>query len=175
MFAGGVQVVEHVADGPVVAVMSEVLPFVTNVPASGNVLPPLVKVVAEIVTCQPAPVPVASPTVYCWSAGTVSTRLWSEPVSVPAQLSDAGEARVRVPPVSATDPVISQSPDVGAVGPQAAAPAGPDSRAAEPAVRPPVRTTSAANERTSRRMSITHPFLNGSTAPREPSCAAVLR
>jgi hypothetical protein len=66
-FVGRVHVVPaaHVAVGAAVAEIEVVLPVVTNVPVSGNVWVPFVKVVAEAVTCQPAPLPVASLTVYC--------------------------------------------------------------------------------------------------------------
>jgi hypothetical protein len=53
---------EQAAVGAVVAVIEVVLPVVENVPVSGSVTVPVVNVVAETVTCQPAPDPVASPT-----------------------------------------------------------------------------------------------------------------
>jgi hypothetical protein len=56
VLAGRMQVASplQLAEGAVVAVIEDVLPFVTNVPVSGNVCEPSVNVVAEVVTCQPA-------------------------------------------------------------------------------------------------------------------------
>jgi hypothetical protein len=76
---------------------TNLMPFVAKVPLFGGVLEPLVKVVADTWTCQPAPGPVASSTVYCWPPGVVSARLWPVPVRVAAQLSEDGNVRVRAP------------------------------------------------------------------------------
>lgn len=54
-------------------------------------------VVAATAMCQPAPVPVLSVTVNCSSAVLVSTRAWSMPLSVLAQLSDVGVVRLSTP------------------------------------------------------------------------------
>ncbi|MEQ4717579.1 hypothetical protein [Nonomuraea sp. B19D2] len=58
-----------------VSVTEMMLPFVTKVPLSGSVREPAVKVVAEVVTCHPAPLPVATLTMYYWSAALVSTTI----------------------------------------------------------------------------------------------------
>jgi len=48
-----------------------------KVPEFDRVLAPLVNVVAETMMFHPAPLPVPSFTVNCWSAGRRSTTLWS--------------------------------------------------------------------------------------------------
>lgn len=70
---GSVQVPEQVAVGADVELIDVTLPFVKNVPVFGNALLPLVNCVADVVTCQPDPEPVASLTVYCWSPAVPST------------------------------------------------------------------------------------------------------
>jgi hypothetical protein len=65
VFVGRVHVLVHVALGAVVAETELRLPFVEKVPVFKNVWLPFVNVVADIVTFQPAPDPVASLTVYC--------------------------------------------------------------------------------------------------------------
>ena len=64
MFVGVVHVLTQLAIGWLVEVTDVALPK-ENVPVSGSVLPPEVKVVADAVMCQPAPLPVASVAVSC--------------------------------------------------------------------------------------------------------------
>jgi hypothetical protein len=68
----------------------------------------LVKVVAETLMCQPAPLAVTSATVNCWSADTLSTALWLLPLRVAAQLSELGDVNATLP-TNATDPVVAES------------------------------------------------------------------
>ena len=63
----------------------------------GKACVPAVGVVAETVTCQPAPEAVLSATVSCSSAAVLSTTLWLTPVSVAAHVKLAGEVRVSTP------------------------------------------------------------------------------
>lgn len=54
-------------------------------------------VVAETVTCHPAPLAVLSAIVSCWSPAVVSTTLWLDPLRVAAQVKLAGDVRVSTP------------------------------------------------------------------------------
>ena len=58
-----VRMTTQVAVGVLVEETEVLLPVKTSVPESGSVLEPEVKVVAEVVMCQPAPLPVRSLTV----------------------------------------------------------------------------------------------------------------
>ena len=109
MSVGSVQVelAEQAAVGAVVATELVMLPVVVN-DETGRKTVPLVKFVAETVTCQPAPLPVASSTTYVWCAGVVSTRNWSRPVAVPVHPRALGEVRVSVPAVKVSVPVSVQ-------------------------------------------------------------------
>ena len=122
-FVGSVHVVDaaHVAVGAVVPVADVTLPVVTNVPVFGSVWVPFVNVVADAVTCQPAPLPVASLTVSCWSPAVTSTTLWSVPFSVAAQVSDDGEVAVSEPPVTVSVPVMVQPVPAATAVPQSTA------------------------------------------------------
>jgi hypothetical protein len=62
---GSVHVATQVAVGAVVAEIEVTLPVVAKEPTFGSAKVPFRKVVAEVVTCQPAPEPVASSTVTC--------------------------------------------------------------------------------------------------------------
>ncbi len=61
---GGTQVapVVQAKAGAVPLVIDVTLPLVENIPTSASVADPELNVVAAVVTCQPAPVPVASST-----------------------------------------------------------------------------------------------------------------
>src|SRR5580704_9912852 len=107
--------------GAVVAVSAVMLPVVTNVPAFGSVRAPLVKVVAETVTCQPAATPEASLTTYDWCASVGSTNCWSRPVAVVAHPSAVGEVRVSGPAVTPSVPVSVQGVPAAIGGPHATA------------------------------------------------------
>jgi hypothetical protein len=67
VFVGTVQAraTTQAAVGALAEVTEPVLPLNTKVPMFGNVFEPEVNVVAAVVMCQPAPVPVASRTVSC--------------------------------------------------------------------------------------------------------------
>src|SRR5712692_7743790 len=97
VMTGGVQLVEHDSLGTVVALADETLPVSANVPEFGRVWLPLVNVVAAMVICQPAPVPVSSSALNCWSAATASVTLALLPVSVAVQVRELGEVRFSEP------------------------------------------------------------------------------
>jgi hypothetical protein len=122
-FVGSVHVVDaaHVAVGAVVSATDVTLPVVTNVPVFGSVWVPFVNVVADAVTCQPAPLPVASLTVNCWSPAVTSTTLWSVPFSVAAQVREDGEVAVSEPAVIVSVPVKVQLVPAATAVPQATA------------------------------------------------------
>jgi hypothetical protein len=112
----------HVAVGAVLAVIETRLPLVANVPMlASEMLPVVVKVVAETVTCQPVVIPVALLTRYVWSAGSASTSVWSTPLTTPAQVRVLGVVMDRVPEVRVSVPVIEQDTPARHV----CAPAGP--------------------------------------------------
>src|SRR5579862_5429088 len=154
VLVGRVQVALHVAVGALVPAIEETLPFVERVPVFGSMWLLFVKVVADIATCQPAPVPVASLTVYCWSPATVSTMLWSRPLRVSLQVSDDGDVKVRLPPVTPSVPVRVQVVPAATAEPHGPALATPGVRAMRAGARPPVRTVRTASVRRERRITI---------------------
>src|ERR1700730_14332820 len=108
---------EQATDGPVVETIELVLPLVENVPALASVAlvgTVLVNCVAETATSQPAPLPVASLTMYDWSAVLTSAIFRSRPVkAVLAHVRLDGAVRAREPPVTVGGPTSVQG--VGAV------------------------------------------------------------
>jgi hypothetical protein len=112
-WVGSVHVVdgEQAAVGYPVAVAEVRLPLVENVPVSasfGVPVPVEVNVVAEVVMCQPATVPVASTMVYVSSAAVGSTRCWSTPVAAAVHPRLADVVRFSVPPPRVSVPVSEQ-------------------------------------------------------------------
>src|ERR1700722_6062015 len=109
---------EQTGVGALALVTDVVLPVVTKVPESGSAAVPVVNVVAEAVTCQPAPDPVASSTRYDWWAVVVSTSDWLRPFSVPDQASAVGEVRVSGPASRLSVPVRVQDVPAAIAVPQ---------------------------------------------------------
>src|ERR1022692_72959 len=141
---------EQAAVGAVMAEIEVMLPVVENVPAFARVTLPLVaNCVAEMVTCQPAPVPVASSTRYDWSTVVGSTRFRSRPFSVPPHARALDEVRFRPPAVRVSVPVSEQVVPAATADPHPAASAVPEvSRTAPPI--PPVSSTQAPRRRATR-------------------------
>src|ERR1022692_4631738 len=115
-----VELVEQAAVGAVVATDEMMLPVVVN-DETGRKTVPLVKFVAETVTCQPAPLPVASSTTYVWCATVVSNRFWSSPFAVAAHPRALGAVRVSVPAVKVSVPVSVQVVPAATAPPHATA------------------------------------------------------
>src|ERR1017187_3622956 len=131
--------------GAVVATAEVMLPLVENVPAFTSVAAGLilVNVVAETVTFQPAPLPVASSTTELWCAVVAATSCWLRPLPVPAQVRAIGESRFRLPPVKVSVPVsVHAVPATTGVPGHAAAWAVPAPSSTQ-APTPPVSSTQA--------------------------------
>ena len=86
------------------------LPVKSRAPVLGSAFVPVVNVVAETVIRQPAPLPVLSVAVSCWSAGLPSTTALSRPFPVAVQVSDVGEVSDRNP-TGSTLTAVTRWPD----------------------------------------------------------------
>src|SRR5580658_687336 len=144
---------EQAAVGAVVAASEVTLPVVTNVVAFGSVTVPVVNVVAVTVTCQPAPLPVASSTRYDWCATVGSTICWSTPLPVVDQARAVGEVRVREPASTPRVPVSVQGVPAAMAVPHTTAWAVP-AVARTDAPTPPVRSRQTPRKRPRRPLAI---------------------
>src|SRR5216683_5723341 len=144
---------EQAAVGAVTAEIEVLLPVVENVPAFASVTLPVVNVVAETVTCQPAPLPVASLTRYDWCAVVGSTSCWSNPLPVAAHARALGEVRFSAPAVKPSVPVRVHAVPATVAVPHAAAPAVPAATRTGAPI-PPASSTQAPRRRARRLLAI---------------------